>query len=88
MHDLLRDMGREIVRMKSKEGDMEPSRIWRYEDVLELSKDSVRSSYMDLFFTLLVFFFLLTVSTPQRQKYLNTLSYQAKISNVEGYKLK
>ncbi|KAK2432984.1 disease resistance protein RPV1 [Trifolium repens] len=41
MHDLLRDMGREIVRMKSKEGDMEPSRIWRYEDVLELSKDSI-----------------------------------------------
>jgi hypothetical protein len=57
MHDLLRDMGREIVRMKSKEGNMEPSRIWRYEDVLELSKDTVRSSYMDLFFTLLVLCF-------------------------------
>ncbi|KAK2432981.1 disease resistance protein RPV1 [Trifolium repens] len=40
MHDLLRDMGREIVRKKSKEGGKEPSRLWRYEDVLhELSKD-------------------------------------------------
>ncbi|MCH97343.1 TIR-NBS-LRR RCT1 resistance protein, partial [Trifolium medium] len=40
MHDLLRDMGREIVRKKSKEGGKEPSRLWRYEDVLELSKDT------------------------------------------------
>ncbi|PNX66636.1 disease resistance protein (TIR-NBS-LRR class), partial [Trifolium pratense] len=40
MHDLLRDMGREIVRKKSKERGKEPSRLWRYEDVLELSKDT------------------------------------------------
>ena len=33
MHDLLRDMGREIVRNKSLEGGKEPSRLWRYEDV-------------------------------------------------------
>jgi hypothetical protein len=57
MHDLLRDMGREIVRKKSKEGGKEPSRLWRYKDVHELSKDTVRSSYMDLFFTLLVLCF-------------------------------
>ncbi|MCH84267.1 TIR-NBS-LRR RCT1 resistance protein [Trifolium medium] len=40
MHDLLRDMGREIVRKKSIEGGKEPSRLWRYEDVLELLKDN------------------------------------------------
>ncbi|PNY18143.1 disease resistance protein (TIR-NBS-LRR class), partial [Trifolium pratense] len=40
MHDLLRDMGREIVRKKSKERGKEPSRIWRFEDVHELSKDT------------------------------------------------
>ncbi|XP_045833274.1 disease resistance-like protein CSA1 [Trifolium pratense] len=40
MHDLLRDMGREIIRKKSKEGGKEPSRLWRYEDVLELPKDT------------------------------------------------
>jgi hypothetical protein len=58
MHDLLRDMGREIVRKKSKEGGKEPSRLWRYEDVLhELSKDIVRSSCMVLFFTFLVLCF-------------------------------
>ncbi|XP_057458665.1 disease resistance protein RUN1-like isoform X2 [Lotus japonicus] len=33
MHDLLRDMGKEIVRKRSAEGGKEPSRLWRYEDV-------------------------------------------------------
>jgi len=47
MHDLLRDMGREIIRNKSTEGGKEPSRLWRYEDVhYVLSKDTVRSSYV------------------------------------------
>ncbi|XP_045797631.1 disease resistance protein RUN1-like [Trifolium pratense] len=41
MHDLLRDMGREIVRKKSTEGGKEPSRLWHYEDVkYVLSKDT------------------------------------------------
>jgi hypothetical protein len=44
MHDLLRDMGREIIRKKYKEGGKEAIRFWRYEDVHELSKDPVRSS--------------------------------------------
>lgn len=43
MHDLLRDMGRDIVRNKSVEGGREPSRLWRHEDVhYVLSKDTVR----------------------------------------------
>ena len=46
MHDLLRDMGREIVHKKSKEVGKEPSRLWRYEDVQKLSKDTVRSDFM------------------------------------------
>jgi len=57
MHDLLRDMGREIVRKVSKDAGKEPSRLWRYEDVHELSKDTVRFSCMLLFFTLLVLCF-------------------------------
>ncbi|MCI43633.1 TMV resistance protein N-like, partial [Trifolium medium] len=40
MHDLLRDMGREIVRKKSKESGKEPSRLCRYKDVHEVSKDT------------------------------------------------
>ena len=48
MHDLLRDMGREIIRNKSTEGGKEPSRLWRYEDVhYVLSKDTVRSFYVN-----------------------------------------
>ncbi|CAK8543032.1 unnamed protein product [Lathyrus sativus] len=41
MHDLLQDMGREIVNKKSREGNQDPSRLWRYEDVKSvLSKDT------------------------------------------------
>ncbi|XP_061371586.1 TMV resistance protein N-like [Gastrolobium bilobum] len=41
MHDLLRDMGREIVREKSPELAEERSRVWLQEDVLDvLSKDT------------------------------------------------
>jgi hypothetical protein len=44
MHDLLRDMGRAIVRKKSTEGGRVPSRLWHYEEVnYVLSKDTVRS---------------------------------------------
>ncbi|GAU38593.1 hypothetical protein TSUD_266320 [Trifolium subterraneum] len=74
MHDLLRDMGREIVRKKSKEGGKEPSRLWRYEDVHELSKDAVRSSYIVLFLAMLV-----VVSLCALYQTINTLSYQAKL---------
>ncbi|XP_061344420.1 disease resistance protein Roq1-like [Gastrolobium bilobum] len=41
MHDLLRDMGREIVREKSPELAEERTRLWLQEDVLDvLSKDT------------------------------------------------
>ncbi|GAU43039.1 hypothetical protein TSUD_329370 [Trifolium subterraneum] len=41
MHDLLQDMGREIVSKKSTEGNKEPSRLWRYEELNSaLSKDT------------------------------------------------
>ncbi|XP_020234632.1 TMV resistance protein N isoform X1 [Cajanus cajan] len=41
MHDLLRDMGREIIREKSPKEPEERSRLWFHEDVLEvLSKET------------------------------------------------
>ncbi|KEH23575.1 disease resistance protein (TIR-NBS-LRR class) [Medicago truncatula] len=43
MHDLLRDMGREIVRKKSIEISKEPSRLWRYEDVDSVLSKATRA---------------------------------------------
>ncbi|KAK4269987.1 hypothetical protein QN277_023077 [Acacia crassicarpa] len=41
MHDLLRDMGREIIRKESPKGFGKRSRLWFYEDVIDvLSKDA------------------------------------------------
>ncbi|KAL2659004.1 hypothetical protein AAZX31_03G069700 [Glycine max] len=41
MHDLLRDMGREIIRAKSPKEPEERSRLWFHEDVLDvLSKET------------------------------------------------
>jgi hypothetical protein len=46
MHDLLRDMGREIIREKSPEELEERCRLWFHEDVLQvLSEQAVRTSY-------------------------------------------
>ena len=46
MHDLLRDMGREIIRAKSPEELEERCRLWFHEDVLHvLSDQTVRTSY-------------------------------------------
>ncbi|MCH85215.1 TMV resistance protein N, partial [Trifolium medium] len=45
MHDLLRDMGREIVRESSPNKAANQSRLWRYEDVLHvLSKETAAIS--------------------------------------------
>ena len=45
MHDLLRDMGREIIREKSPMEPEERSRLWFHEDVLDvLSQHTVRTS--------------------------------------------
>ena len=45
MHDLLQQMGREIVRQESPENPGERSRLWYYEDALEvLTEDMVRCS--------------------------------------------
>jgi hypothetical protein len=46
MHDLLRDMGREIVREKSPKDPEERSRLWFNKDVLDvLSEQTVRALY-------------------------------------------
>ncbi|XP_057458671.1 disease resistance protein RUN1-like isoform X2 [Lotus japonicus] len=39
MHDLLRDMGREIIREKSPKEPEERSRLWFHEDVIEVLSD-------------------------------------------------
>ncbi|XP_058755507.1 disease resistance protein RUN1-like [Vicia villosa] len=39
MHDLLRDMGREIIREKSPKEPEERSRLWLHEDVLDVLSD-------------------------------------------------
>ena len=45
MHDLLQQMGREIVRQESPENPGERSRLWCYEDALEvLTEDTVSCS--------------------------------------------
>ena len=47
MHDLLRDMGREIIRAKSPKDLEERSRLWFNEDVLDvLAKKTVRLSFI------------------------------------------
>jgi hypothetical protein len=49
MHDLLRDMGREIVREKSPKDPEERSRLWFNKDVLDvLSEQTVRALYIFL----------------------------------------
>ena len=46
MHDLLRDMGREIIRETSPKDPEERSRLWFNKDVLEvLSEQTVRNLY-------------------------------------------
>jgi len=46
MHDLLRDMGREIIREKSPKDPEERSRLWFNKDVLDvLSEQTVRPLY-------------------------------------------
>lgn len=50
MHDLLRDMGREIVRQESSTDPGERSRLWRQEDVIDVITDRmVRESLVKVF---------------------------------------
>ena len=50
MHDLLRDMGREIIHAKSSKEPEERSKLWFHEDVLDvLLNESVRPTFIYLF---------------------------------------
>jgi hypothetical protein len=52
MHDLLRDMGREIIRKKSPKEPEERSRLWFDKDVLDvLSEETVRIHILFFFLT-------------------------------------
>ena len=43
MHDLLQEMGQEIVRCESPEEPGHQSRLWLYEDVLHILKNNTVS---------------------------------------------
>jgi hypothetical protein len=50
MHDLLRDMGREIIREKSPKDPEERSRLWFSKDVLNvLSEQTVITTFTFFF---------------------------------------
>ena len=62
MHDLLQQMGMEIVRQESPQVPRKRTRLWCYEDALEvLSKNRVQL----LFFTFFFIFFLFIYCFPQ-----------------------
>ena len=49
MHDLLRDMGRDIVRQESRQEPGKRSRLWLYEDIdLVLTNNLVRGYLFEL----------------------------------------
>ncbi|KAG2390927.1 TMV resistance protein [Vigna angularis] len=58
MHDLIQDMGRQIVRQEAPDNPGERSRIWDYEDVIEiLTEDLVIIYFFTLFFYLYIIVF-------------------------------
>ena len=56
MHDLLRDMGRDIVRKKSRHVPGECSRLWLYEDIDRVLKMDTVRGYL---FELILYLFLI-----------------------------
>jgi hypothetical protein len=57
MHNLLRDMGRDIVRLESPENPGKRSRLWSYEDVCHVLKENTVRSYIKRLLILYLFFF-------------------------------
>jgi len=52
MHDLLQDMGREIVRLESPEEPSKRSRLWFHEDIREVLEEStvrVEKEYIEFY---------------------------------------
>ena len=55
MHDLLRDMGRDIVRQESRDEPRKRSRLWLYEDIDHVLKnDTVRGYLLELILYFLI----------------------------------
>ena len=46
MHDLLRDMGRDIVRQESRDELGKSSRLWLYEDIDHMLKNNTVRGYL------------------------------------------
>jgi len=55
MHNLLRDMGREIVRLESPEDPSKRSRLWFHEDVRRVLEENAVRSYMTFNFIFVSF---------------------------------
>jgi len=76
MHDLLQEMGREIVRCESKEPGRR-SRLWFWEDILHVLKNNTVSAskeyklvFLHMFYALLVF--NISFTTPILSSWLYT----------------
>ena len=46
MHDLLRDMGRDIVRQESRDEPGKRSRLWLYDDIDHVLKNNTVRGYL------------------------------------------
>jgi hypothetical protein len=57
MHNLLRDMGREIVRLESPEDPGKRSRLWFHKDVCQVLKENTVRSYIKRLLILYLFLF-------------------------------
>ena len=62
MHDLLQDMGREVVRQESSDPS-ERSRLWFHKDVRGVLEDDTVRSYIKILFQFYICFFLLSKHT-------------------------
>ncbi|KAI4332412.1 hypothetical protein L6164_017322 [Bauhinia variegata] len=47
MHDLIQDMGREIVRQESPNDPRQRSRLWFHEDILEVLEENAESNKVE-----------------------------------------
>lgn len=47
MHDLLQEMGREIVRQESPENPGERSRLWYHEDILRVFRENLGTNSVE-----------------------------------------
>jgi hypothetical protein len=57
MHDLLQEMGREIVRLESPNKPGDRSRLWFYEDIRRVLKENTVRLTLKILYNLHLFLF-------------------------------